>query len=115
MFSRLPYQPAAIARAKQPRSTSRDAHSTAIRNSHREHQGTCDRGVRQPSDDAIADPPFKAARSPSGRPQQFWQVETFEETIVLRDSALPGEIRPAARRRRRIKVVENLIARAAGV
>src|SRR5207302_3776506 len=35
---------------------------------------------------------FKAARSPSGRPQQFWQVETFEESEVLRDSA-PGQVR----------------------
>src|SRR5213593_420274 len=28
---------------------------------------------------------FQGARSPSGRPQQFWQVETFEESEVLRD------------------------------
>src|SRR5439155_2465695 len=30
---------------------------------------------------------LEGARSPSGRPQQFWQVETFEESEVLRDSA----------------------------
>ena len=30
---------------------------------------------------------LQGARSPSGRPQQFWQVETFEESEVLRDSA----------------------------
>ena len=32
-------------------------------------------------------PRLQGARSPSGRPQQFWQVETFEESEVLRDSA----------------------------
>ena len=31
---------------------------------------------------------MQGARSPSGRPQQFWQIETFEESEVLRDSAL---------------------------
>src|SRR3989454_4981287 len=30
---------------------------------------------------------LQGARSPSGRPQQFWQVETFEESEGLRDSA----------------------------
>ena len=30
---------------------------------------------------------LQGARSPSGRPQQFWQVKTFEESKVLRDSA----------------------------
>src|SRR5439155_11209302 len=35
---------------------------------------------------------LQGARSPSGRPQQFWQVETFEESEVLRDSA-PGQVR----------------------
>src|SRR4029077_12971231 len=32
---------------------------------------------------------LQGARSPSGRPQQFWQVETFEESEVLRDFAPP--------------------------
>src|ERR1700716_1187043 len=31
---------------------------------------------------------LQGARSPSGRPQQFWHVETFEESEVLRDSAV---------------------------
>ena len=35
---------------------------------------------------------LQGARSPSGRPQQFWQVETFEESEVLRDSA-PEQVR----------------------
>src|SRR6202030_907951 len=35
---------------------------------------------------------LQGARSPSGRPQQFWQVETFEESQVLRDSA-PEQVR----------------------
>jgi len=30
---------------------------------------------------------LQGARSPSGRPQQFWQVETFEESEVLRNSS----------------------------
>src|SRR2546425_4697928 len=30
---------------------------------------------------------LQGARSPGGRPQQFWQVETFEESEALRDSA----------------------------
>ena len=35
---------------------------------------------------------LQGARSPSGRPQQFCQVETFEEREVLRDSA-PEQVR----------------------
>src|SRR5881397_1080953 len=35
---------------------------------------------------------LQGARSPSGRPQQFWQVETFEESEVLRDSS-PERVR----------------------
>jgi hypothetical protein len=35
---------------------------------------------------------LQGARSPNGRPQQFWQVETFEESEVLRDSA-PEQVR----------------------
>jgi hypothetical protein len=39
---------------------------------------------------------LQGARSPSGRPQQFWQVETFEESEVLRDSA-PEQVRHRGR------------------
>src|SRR5881296_2072564 len=35
---------------------------------------------------------LQGARSPSDRPQQFWQVETFEESEVLRDYA-PEQVR----------------------
>src|SRR5207245_7707242 len=44
------------------------------------------------SDVCSSDLRLQGARSPSGRPQQFWQVETFEESEVLRDSA-PGQVR----------------------
>ena len=54
---------------------------------YREHQRDCDRGVRGLPTTSSAESAFQGARSPSGRPQQFWQVETFEERIVLRDSA----------------------------
>src|SRR5260221_10800420 len=38
---------------------------------------------------------LQGARPPGGRPQQFWQVETFEESEVLRDSVMHGK-QPAA-------------------
>jgi hypothetical protein len=36
----------------------------------------------------------------ASEPQQFWQVETFEESEVLRDSA-PEQVRQAQNRRSR--------------
>ena len=49
----------------------------------------CDRHPRRRRSRRVR---LQGARSPSGRPQQFWQVETFEESEVLRDSA-PEQVR----------------------
>ena len=77
----------------EPRcSLDRDKRHDHRETDYREHLRDCDRGVRGPSDDIIAESAFQGARSPSDRPQQFWQVETFEERIVLRDSA-PEQVR----------------------